>query len=371
MGKKRPCIYCGGYGPYSDSHIVPESLGTFKGQPKQKQLVCRSCDHEIGKAEEQLARCSVEAFHRANLGITGKKKHARSFPFRRPYAGKGPIEISVPFPEGEYEVWVEPIGDGENAQPVPQLVLIGPGGEYDRIRLSEPMKVTTKYLRDALRKSPVKGENIRLETVGLSEEEVEHVFSVMDRMGVLLPDGPGATDRSFSGFRFYPNVRGEGQVIVDARHFRAIAKIAFQYFIEFSGQLCGYEDCFAPVKRFIRYGEGRVEDFVVQRRGNLVSDLNFGFRPSYYGHFIIGEVARGVVKACVQLFIGKDNDPPYYEVILSKCCTIVLDESAFGHFYAYYLPAERSQYTGEIQRLGATRKIRMPKRFGVDLGGQS
>lgn len=368
MTKKKPCIYCGGPGPYSDSHIVPESLGKFKGQPKQKQLVCKGCDHEIGKAEEQLARCGPEAFHRVNLNIKGKKKHTRSFPFRRGYAGQGPLELSAPLPGREYEIWVEPVGDEENAQPVPQIVLKGPGGEWDRIRLPEPMKVTAEYLRNALGKSPVKGEDIRLETVGLSEREIDHVFSVIKGMGIWLRDEPTATEPS--GPRFYPNVCGKGRLIVDARYFRAIAKIAFQYYIEFSEQLCGYEDCFAPTKRFIRYGEGEIDTFVVQRRGYLVSDLKLGWRPSYYGHFIIGEIAEGVVKTYVQLFIGRDNDPPYYEVILSQGSSILLDDSVFGHFYAYYPPDSRSQYTGEIQRLGATRKIRMPEAFRVDLGGQ-
>jgi hypothetical protein len=124
MSQEVSCIYCGKCKNFCEAHIVPESLGKFKNMPKQKSLVCADCDYEIGKAEEQLAKCSSEAIFRVHLDIQGKKKHKKSSPFRRKHAGQGPIELKTKIPGRNYEVLVEPLGDGKNVQPLPQLVLL-------------------------------------------------------------------------------------------------------------------------------------------------------------------------------------------------------------------------------------------------------
>jgi hypothetical protein len=366
MARRGRCIYCGEEREYCVAHILPESLGKFKGQPLQKSLICAECDREIGRSEEQLVRSGVEAIHKARLSIKGKRKHKPSFPFRRKYAGQGPIELKARHPGADYDVFVEPVGDGQNVQPVPQIVLLGSNGEHHSVRLPDPMKTTPQDLRTALRNSPLKGE-IRIETVELSENEINYVFDLFQDIGVSIRRESTSPDDPFSGPQSYPNVCVQGTIVVDTRYFRAIAKIGFHYFIQFSEYFFGGEECFAPLREFIRYGKGKSEDFVSWRRGNLVADLNYGLRPRYYGHFIIGDFSGNAATAYVQLFIGKDNNPPYYKIDLGKdCLRTLLQNRIFGHFYAYYHPEKRSQYTGEIEALGATHRIQMPDRFRVD-----
>ncbi len=366
MGQEVSCIYCGKCKNFCDAHIVPESLGKFKDMPKQKGLVCADCDHEIGKAEEQLAKCSSEAIFRVHLNIQGKKKHRKSSPFRRKHAGQGPIELKTKIPGRNYEVLVEPLGDGKNVHPLPQLVLLNSNGDHDHIMFQDPMKTTVQYLKNALQESSLKG-NLRLETVGMTNEEVDYVFNLFKDMGIFINEEDIPDSEKFPGEQFYPNVPIHGPIVVDARYFRAIAKIGFHYFLQYSEYFSGREECFTPVKDFIRNGKGNAKQFVSQHRGNLVSDLNYGLRPKYYGHFIIGDFSNNMTTAYVQLFIGQDSNPPYYKVSLGKdCLHIQLEDTIFGHFFSYYPPGNRSRYTGEIQQLGATSRIAMPRSFRVN-----
>jgi len=361
------CIYCGKSEDLCEAHIVPESLGKFKNLPKQKKLICSRCDHEIGKAEEQLAKCGMEAIFKANLNIKGKKKHRASSPFRRRHAGQGPIELKALFPGTNYEVLVEPLGDGENVHPLPQLILIDSKGNYDCIRLSNPKETTVEYLKNSIRMSPVREKELRVETVGMTYEEIDYIFGLFKKIGIFINEEPPSALEK----QFYPNVPVHGSIAVDIRYFRAIAKIGFHYFLQYTGYFSGHENCLSPLKQFIRHGEGKIEQFVLRQRGNLVSDLNYGLRPRYYGHFIIGDFRKNVAAAYVQLFLGRDSNPPYYKITLAtNCFRIKLEDETFGHFFCYYLPENRSQYTGEIQQLGAANKIRLPTSFGVDYPGK-
>jgi len=360
------CIYCGESKNFCEAHIVPETLGKFKNLPKQKNIICSKCDHEIGKAEEQLAKCGLEAIFKATLNIKGKKKHKSSSPFRRGHAGHNPIELKASLPGRDYKVLAEPLGDGLNVHPLPQLVLLNSKGDYRNILLANPKTTTVEYLKTAIGKASLKGD-LRVETVGLTYEEIDYIFGLLKQMGIFINEESLPASEAFPGEQFYPNVCVQGTIAVDARYFRAIAKIGFHYFLQYSEYFTGHEDCFRPVKQFIRYDEGTIEQFVVQQRGNLVSDFNYGFRPKYYGNLIIGDFCNNAATAYVQLFLGKDHNPPYYKITLAtNCLRIKLGKAAFGHFFSYYTPENRTQYTGEIQPLGIANRICMPKNFRVD-----
>jgi hypothetical protein len=357
------CIYCNQANDLCKAHIIPESLGSFNDLPKQKDLVCAACDNEIGKAEEQLAKCGFEAIMREHLGITGKKKHKKNSPFRRKYAGQGPIELKATFPGWNFEVLVEPMGDGKNTKPLPQLVLINTDGEYNSIRLAEPKKTSLENLKSALDCSSIKGD-FRVIPIEMTDDEIDYIFNLLENIGTSFERLPDLTDDVSPERKCYPSVLVKGSIAVDARYFRAIAKIGLHYFLQYSDYFSGHENCLGQIKRFIRYGEGKIEQFVNQERGSLVSDIKHGFRPKYYGHFIIGDFRNNTATAYIQLFIGHDANPPYYRItIATNCLLIILPDTTFGHFFSYYPPEKRSHYAGEMQPLGAANKIQMPNIF--------
>jgi len=359
------CIYCGKSKNFCDAHIMPECLGKFKGLPLQKELVCSECDGQIGKAEEQLAKCGVEAIFKTHLNIKGKKKHKSTSSFRRKHAGQGPIELKTIYPGEDYKVLVEPIGDGENVQPLPQLVLIDSKKSHYCVRLPNPEKTTIEYVKKEICLSGLKGK-LRIETVGLTNKEIDYIFGLLKLLDNSMNEESNP-DHEHPAKKVYPNVLVEGPIKVDVRYFRAIAKIGFHYFLQYSEYFNGHEECFLSLKQFIRYGKGEIENFVEQKRGNLVSDLKYGFRPKYYGNFIIGDFQDNRATAYVQLFIGQDSDPPYYKITLATNCLYTqLDKNTFGHFFSYNTPENRGQYTGEIQKLGVANKIQLPVIFRSD-----
>ena len=83
-----------------------------------------------------------------------------------------------------------------------------------------------------------------------------------------------------------------------------------------------------------------------------------GYRPKYYGHFLISIIERQRIRTFVQLFIGKDIDPPHYDVFLGENPYHIWQPTQrFGHFYSYYKHEERTQFTGTMMSLHAQRYI--------------
>jgi len=85
------CSYCGKEEANSQEHYLPACLGSFRNFGKLDNKMCRKCNSEIGRIEEQFCRCGPEAFFRIVLGIKGRKHHEKPSPFYRGSAGSGYI----------------------------------------------------------------------------------------------------------------------------------------------------------------------------------------------------------------------------------------------------------------------------------------
>jgi len=152
-----------------------------------------------------------------------------------------------------------------------------------------------------------------------------------------------------------------GTVTYDARYFRAIAKIAFHYFVLYSQVFTGLEEEFNAVRRFIRYGVGHEANFVTKGSGSIAYDPSGADRPPYYGHVVRTDISPSRIAVLVLLFIGHDYTPDWYAVTLSRAeHQIFLPSEEFGHYYKYLEPEERSQYAGVIEALTVARTIAIP-----------
>ena len=348
------CIYCNtSHELCRKAHLLPLGLGAFENQRTLKHRVCSPCDSEIGKCEEQLIKCGPEAILRIALGIKGRSGSRSTSPLRRSHAGQEALQFKVPYPDTDYEVLAEPIPGTRNWQPLPQIVIIAPNGECRQILVTEGM--TPEELERRVSSTGIKGKVIFWPIAGIKEEQ--------DRVVNLF------NQTKFSSGEYLDlNIRPcnepaklIGTIRVDKRYFRAIAKIAFHYFLAYYDGFDGSELVFDPIRRFIRYGNGKIEFFVRQERGNLVSDLDKGYRPKYYGHFLIGNVDNQKVMCFLQLFIGRDIDPLHYVVFLGRNPrNILLPTETFGHFYSYLEPDKRKGYAGTMQKLGVSSRIIIP-----------
>lgn len=350
---KSECIYCGtSQNLCRRSHIVPRCLGTFKNQSTLRYKVCRDCEEAIGKCEDILAKCAPEALLKANLGIKGRHKKSTS-PFRRKHAGHGPIEMKIKYPDTDYEMLVEPLGDGKNCQIVPHIEISDANGNKKQIIIEDPDFLTAKELIKKIFSTEIKNP-VKVWPRMQNNEQVDRIIELLKECGLYTSEEMAEDIKPFEGI-----VKAEGQTTWDERRFRAIAKIAFHYYLNYNNfKHTGYEDLFIHIRDFVRYGKNNLKDFVVEKKGYFIEQLKHGWKPPTYGHIVVATVNERFINVKIQLFLGPNYEPPYYEILLSeKTFKIKIPETIFGHNYVYDDDKEKKSYDGSMHQLLATKLI--------------
>ena len=340
---------------FCKAHILPRSLGKFENQPTLLQKVCAECDNEIGTFEDHFTHTGLAALLRPRIGLAQDKRRS---PFRRGHVGHGPIDMKMDYPGTDDVVLVEPddeVGNGELplVQLLPQLQFTYTDGKKKCMRI-DPKSFTSADVLQII------GEKIprQMAVFGVTNEQYDHICEAFRQAGRTLSEKQEIHPQSD---RSVLPVLATGVLKCDKRYFQAIAKIAFHYYLGMNldnRYLNGSEDVFDPLRRFIRYGDGNPESFVVQKEGYFVDDLRVGWSPPFYGHIFLAEVSNKCIKVKSQFFIGPDVDPGYYEVFLCQRPFIVsIPTTIFGHNYVYIEPTKRKQYAGTVHQLGVNNRI--------------
>jgi len=341
---------------------MPRLMGTFKNQPTLQRRVCAECDRAIGECEAVLAKSTIEAVLLKHIGVVGRHKERSSSPFRRAHSGSGPIRMAAEVPGYEYEVRTEPIGDSQNVDVLPQMVLVDREGNREEIAIADPNCISLSEWRLFISKL-CEGKVKDLDMIGLSEQQSSLVRHVLQKLGCTF-DLPG--DTTIKPYRGTTLVKGS--VVYDERYFRALAKIGLHYFLLHSRVFDGTKQEFDAIRQFIRYGHDDEASCVVKGKGTLAIDLSGDDRPPYYGHVLRTNISSHGISVLVQLFIGHDYKPDWYQVRLSrKKHAIFLSSEEFGHYYRYLSPEERTtqDYDGVIEKITVAQVINIP---GVDGG---
>jgi hypothetical protein len=353
----KSCIYCGGANKkFCKAHILPRSLGAFENQPTLLNTICAECDTEIGKSEDQFTHNGLAALLRTQLGLAEDENRS---PFRRRFAGQGPIDMKINY-LGTDGVLLEPggVGDGElpPALPLPQIHFVYADGNKKCIRINPESFTSAEVLN-------VIGDTIprQIQFFGLTPKQYEQVAGAFHQAGIPFS---GEQEVCHTSDNPILPVLAKGNLVFDKRYFQAITKIAFHYYLGMGLDNCylnGSEDIFESLRRFIRYGEGDTETFVIQKKGYFVDDLRIGCKPPFYGHIFLAELSNNCIKVKVQFFVGPNINPPYYEVLLCKKPFIIsIQPTIFGHNYVYIEPSKRKQYAGTIHKLGVNNRIIIP-----------
>jgi hypothetical protein len=138
------------------------------------------------------------------------------------------------------------------------------------------------------------------------------------------------------------------------RYFRALAKIAFHYYLIHTRRATGSEKGFAPIRRFIMDG-GTPELF-------LDAPRRFGIPPGMASPrwcHILGAAERdGLVIGYVRLFFGPFARQKDYHFMLGRLETrLVLPEFAWAHAYIYDEPVPAKGQAGEVQAVNLRRML--------------
>lgn len=131
-------------------------------------------------------------------------------------------------------------------------------------------------------------------------------------------------------------------------YFRAVAKVAFHYYLWTSTSDTGAEFRFQPIREFIRHGVGDSESFVQIMAPQFIAQLANGDVPKCFGHFFgVSRTGRHDLIGAVQFFVGPDHMMPPSFVLLTQTQRSVEPRC---HWVAYY-GAKVDNYDGEIQPL--------------------
>ena len=142
-------------------------------------------------------------------------------------------------------------------------------------------------------------------------------------------------------------------------YLRAIAKVAFHYFLFQRPEYTGAESIFDAVRRFITAGEN-FEDGItlsppiteeVQRRGGLPR----------WTQFVAGEITYDDLAARVQLFVGPETVPPTWRVRLGRNpARINYFTDAFGHKFELFERPADDGHQGQMLPLSVATAVVKP-----------
>jgi hypothetical protein len=342
------CIYCS---ETADSleHPLPAAFGEFENAPQLVDRICRKCNNErLGVLDEQLTRCGPEAFIRRFYGVQGRVTHDPVNSFYRGSAKGQRLEMKVFDPKLGFEVLLE--CDNGACRQLCQLVFIEQSGKKTH-QLPIRQGTSPEQLRAAFN------------NLGVCPPYDTRVFADPDERAWVEPllkatwptfsFGDTGTPASSN----YPD-GGAVKFTLTNRYFRAVAKIAFHYFLTQFPDLSGHEPAFSDIRQFIldeTTGVDRANEFVGERPRPLIGEMLSGGCPTgWVGHALCADITDGECRAHVQLFICEDFQPRVYTVRLGRDAALQ-GYPAFGHGYLHYPDGRRGRFSGEAVSLTATR----------------
>ncbi len=358
------CIYCRNDAD-SREHWIPRGLGTFRGNTTLANQVCRDCNNRLGSLDEELIRTGHTGFLRSLLGVRGRHRAPSASPFQyRAMQAEQPTTMMMPAVGRSHQTQSEVYTDSEGqpvARPIRQVVLEMPDGSMQSVPF--PRCWTVDELKTAV-------VNRRLEK-GTPRElylEDDEVFTNQDAPNALQIRT--LLSSVFSGEFRVRVYRGEGERTqsrlvmkagINTTYLRAVAKVAFHYFLWACPILRGDDPAFAEIRAFITDGTGNCRDLVqldvppflpVFEQGDL-------YRTS---HFFHSTLTRDEARAFVQFFVGPFGSPPLAMVHLAAH-PLIIDGSFFTcHQACYFADGFDDQgHQGELVTIDTwKRRIVMP-----------
>jgi hypothetical protein len=334
------CIYCGSEN-LSQEHHLPRCLGNFKSYVSLNDRVCEDCNGNLGKLDEQLCKSGVESFFRQFLGIQGRKSHKHVNPFYRGSSGGGRLEMRAVHPETKEDVQLEMVSPGYKKEVLElcHLKLIADDGSQYVIPILDDM--TPEEFRRRFDAIGIK--HFKEGYLSAPPDEIPRIEQLMATLKIdRRTEWELAKPVEFTGATI--------KVTLTSRYFRAIAKIAFHYFLTKCPQFHGSEDCFSDIRKFISSECTLAEcaRFVGRSRKPIVYEIHLGAKITVWGHLLTAEMDYSNLVGRVQLFLGPTFMPEIYTVRLGRNPSSLHYAKYYADFFEYYPPDEREEFDGEI-----------------------
>lgn len=343
------CIYCGvGFNPSAGEgdHVLPRGFGDFKGSLIFRGA-CTTCNSMMSPLEEELLRTAPEAVYRRFAGaITSRRGEHAGW---QGASGLPAPRFVILHEDHEELIDADPVVAGEGT-PVDHLSVILKDDRKFHIELFPTMTVAA--LRRRFTRLGFDEDDI-VRSYWHADEEYAEFYRVLlqelwpQRKHGDLPSTPKGTHR----------VRVRIECRFTERYYRAIAKIAFHYFLAQSK--CGFtglERCFAPIREFLTVGGDREQFF-----DSLVPDIRMpcgvlpdgsAVLPVRWMHMLCCfESALSVVVGVYTLF-GPERPPsPHFVTLFQQASPCIVPVHRYGHAYIYGKAELGDKYAAFVEPL--------------------
>lgn len=344
------CIYCGRFFNPSrgkGDHILPGALfGEFVGDVRFRGC-CPKCNNSFSPHEQILAQATPLGHLRQ---IVNPLRRGRQSGLRQRGAKGSKAPLNIAWVDDHSEL-VEPLADPQNVQPVDRLTILDDDGSEHYVRLYPGM--TADRLRFDVQKSGSKKPvqiycSCDASNLAFFKELLQEVFP-----SHKLEDRPDTE----VGVK---QVRGRTVFEFSTDAFRALAKIAFHYYLAHNQRgYRGNEPEFCSIRQYIKRG-GEHERFFNQPGPGFA--MPFGetspglvTTPGNWCHILAAhEVDKNVV-VNMRFFAGPGFVGESHHVTLSKIQSkIICPAGYWGHVY-HYEKGRSDRYAGHVETARLTR----------------
>lgn len=339
------CIYCPAtFDPSTGEgdHIFPAALGEFANFPSFRR-VCPECNQRIGRIEEELIRCSPEAYL-ARISDPPRRRRRDNVGWSRT---KGTQAVASFLEQHGAQLKTRPVTrDPRNVEVADQLIIQDKEGNSYHIELFPGM--TASAVRRKLNSLQVK--DVATIQYCVAEEHLSQLTSIMEELW------PNSKTTEFPATEIgVHRVTGMLRFSPTDRYARALAKMSFHYYLQYNYfGVRGDEPEFADLRSFILDG-GDIDHFV---RGNdetpPIVPHSFGTRrdgmvacPPHWMHILAADDSGVSIRTCLNLFLGPGYVPKAHSIVLGKRPASTLCTGAWAHALTWE-PGSESKGTAAI-----------------------
>jgi hypothetical protein len=355
------CVYCETNPADSREHWLPQWMGSFRAADVLRDRVCTPCNKDLGdRLDHEMSRTGPEALDRFHMKIGDSDtdwERSNPFNFRR-QQGEPPTMARVRAPEDDHDLLMEDIPGAQppRRRPQRQIILTNTDGRGHPVPL--PTHASVEWLREAIRQRGLEGARLAEIVCEAAEgnrlpdwarRTLDQVFPDAKNIDWSLPDG--------GSYMVVPSLLVMG---VRAEYFRALAKLAFHYFLQQCPEIDGRDPAFEPIRRFIRDGTGAAGDFVNPNEASFVL-RPLGLPLANVTHFFFLEADDGRVVVRMRLFAGSPYNRPAIRVTIADPSPI-MEPRRLGHALKLFAERPLDGYDGEMVPL---RVVQHEGRSGV------
>lgn len=350
------CIYCGeaiddqtGEG----DHVIPGALGEFEGDVHFRGI-CRSCNNRISQAEQVMLRCGPEAFFRRVVrpALPSSRQRGRSNSVGA--MGTPPLTYTIQSECGSHGILMRSSPDDpQKGKMADQLVIHDANGNESFFELfpnMSPERLKRQIFDEIV--PPIRGLWLHVSQPRMNECSGLVTQMFPNAQSHNLPTTPVGTHRA------------KGQIIFirNGYYYRAVAKIAFHYYLTHNRRgLRGDEPCFAAIRNYIMTGGNKSQFFREPPRrfavpwGTLDGEANLS-PERQWGHVHAADEMTKEVFVYVQMFVGPGCIPDSYYVVLGTIDSDIIAPMSYvwGHCYLYHEVQAEVGFAGRVEAMNVS-----------------